>query len=104
MTQPLQLDLYKARRRRDRGISRVSGKNMEIIETLRSVAVSLIKLKGQVTMDDLRAWYSASGGREPTHPNAFGAVFKDPKFKRIAFTPSKQVQGHGRIIGVWGLA
>jgi len=104
MNHPLQLDLMEARRRRDRGITRVSGKNMAFIEHMRQVAVSLCKLKGQITIDDLRVWHEASHERDPTSQNAWGVIFKDKRFKPLGFTPSRQIQGHGRIIRVWGLA
>ena len=104
MNHPLQFDLLKARRRRDRGIAKVSYKNMEMIEDARSIAIGLIHQNGSTTMDDVRKRMSELGYPPPTHPNAYGAVFKNKRFKLITYTKSKMVQRNSGNTGVWGLA
>ena len=104
MIQPLQFDLLEARRRRDMGIARVSGNNQKFIDWARHTALLEIHRHGSVTIDSIRDIQKFYGVDNPTHRNAYGAIFRDKRFKPIGFTPSKQVSNHGRRIIVWGLA
>lgn len=108
MNQPIQLDLYEARRRRDKGIARVSVRNEEFLLRTRNVAIYYIEIRGQVTADDLKQWFNEWHEflkiPSPTSPKAWGAVFNDKRFKCIGITPSKQVSRKGGLIRVWGLA
>ena len=104
MTQPLQLDLIEARRRRDRGIALVSGNNQKFIDWARHTALLEIHRHGSVTIDSIRDIQKFYGVDNPTHRNAYGAIFRDKRFKHIGYAQSKQVSNHGREIKVWGLA
>lgn len=97
----LQLDLGLARRNRDAGIAKVASKNATFLETMRGVARMMCRQKGKVTADDLREWAECNGV-EPTHPNAWGAVF-NKEFAPGEFVVSRQAQGHSNRIRVWRL-
>ena len=98
----LQMDLFTARRNRDRGIARVASKNRDFLETMRFVARLFCKEKGSVTADDLREW-AARNGIQPSHANAWGAVFHRSEFEPGEFVVSKQIQGHSNRIRLWRL-
>ena len=96
-----QMDLFAARRARDRGIARVSAKNATFLEALRSVARMICRQKGSVTSDDLREWVSRHPEvGEPSHFNVYGAIFHRSEFEPGEFVVSKQVRGHGNRIRV----
>ena len=97
-----QMDLFTARRARDRGINRVSSKNATFLETMRGVARMICRQKGSVTADDLRVW-AARNGIQPSHANAWGAIFHRSEFEPGEFVVSKQIQGHSNRIRLWRL-
>ena len=97
-----QLDLFAARRGRDRGIARVAAKNGTFLETMRGVARMICRQKGSVTADDLREWADRNG-IQPSHQNAWGAVFHHSEFEPGEFVVSRQVQGHSNRIRLWRL-
>lgn len=97
----LQLDLGLARRNRDAGIAKVASKNGTFLETMRGVARIICRQKGKVTADDLRDWAECNGV-QPTHFNAWGAVF-NKEFMPGEYVQSRQVQGRGNRIRVWRL-
>lgn len=107
MNQPIQLNLYEARRRRDKGIAKVSVRNKEFLEFIRNEAVMIADREGKVTADDLKekfhSWQVLFVVPSPTSPKAWGAVFNDKRFTCIGITPSKQVSRNGGLIRVWGL-
>lgn len=92
---------------RDRGIARVKSKNADWVETMRSAARMLARRKADriITADDLREWVKTHPEvGEPTHYNAYGAVFcRNPDFEFAGYTKSVQPQGHGNIIRKWRL-
>lgn len=87
---------------RDRGIELVSLSNASFLETMRGVARMICRDKGEVCADDLRDW-AKDHGIEPSHKNAWGAVFKNGDFESVRFIRSRQVQGHGNLICIWKL-
>lgn len=103
MNQDQQLDLALVER--DRAIARVAAKNATFIETMRGVARMIARKQGTVTADDLRdhlAKHPELG--QPTHYNAFGAVFvNNPDFVLEGYVKSRQKQGHGNLIRRWRL-
>ena len=86
---------------RDKGIQKVSINNQLWLERARGVAASVAAYKGSVTTDDLRGDTLIG---EPGHPNAWGAVFRDKRFKPVGYTKSQIPSTHARMIRVWGLA
>lgn len=96
-----QLSLLEGRRRRDRGIERVTKRNRAWLEVARSVAHRLAHRHGTVTADDVRE-YLEGIKLVPSHPNTWGAVFRCPEFVptgeyRQSRTPSR----HAAIVRVW---
>jgi hypothetical protein len=87
---------------RDKGVRRVASKNGTFLETMRGVARLICRQKGSVTADDLREW-AGKHGIEPTHYNAWGAVFLCDDFYSDGRTKSNQKQGHGNDIRIWKL-
>lgn len=92
---------------RDRGVARVKSKNSDFIETMRGVARMLARRRPDLTItaDDLREWLAANPYiGEPTHHNAFGAIFcRNHDFEFAGYTKSRQPQGHGNLIRRWKL-
>jgi len=98
----MQLDLLAGQKARDNGIDQVSSNNEWFLQTMRDVAAQICMARGTTTADDLRA-YAEVNGIEPTHPNAWGAVFKNKMFVSCGMRPSEQVARHGNMIRVWRL-
>lgn len=100
------LNLKAALEARDTGVQRVASKNATFIETMRGVARLICHRNGTVTADDLKVW-AAQHDMEPTHYNAYGAIFRTKawkeEFELVRHVRSKQVQGHGNLIGLWKL-
>lgn len=98
----MELNLERGRAARDTGIAKVSCSNETFLETMRGVARLFCQRNGQATADDLRKW-ADENGVEPTHPSAWGAVFRTPEFEAVGLTPSKQFLRHGNRNMVWKL-
>jgi hypothetical protein len=93
-----QFDLLAACQARDEGIRRVAENNQEFLVEAREVALRIAKRKGTVTADEVRRECELT----PLHPNAYGAIFKSPKFKWTgSYRRSALVQGHGNLQRVW---
>lgn len=100
------LNLKAALAARDAGVQKTASKNATFIETMRGVARLICHRQGTVTADDLKEW-AAQHHMEPTHYNAYGAIFRAKEWKEefefVRHVKSKQVQGHGNLIGLWKL-
>lgn len=94
------LNLEQGKELRDDGIRRVSYANEDFIEVMREAARELMNQKTWITMDDVRVW-AEEHGIEPTHPNAWGAIFRHRDFEPCGFRNSEQPQRHGAMIRVW---
>ena len=103
MTAPAQLDLFEAQRRKRAGIATAEEHSASWIEQARACARDLCERHGTVTADDVREVLYPLG-IVPSHPNAWGAVFR----KGFRWTGerrvSRVVQGHGNLQRVWRLA
>ncbi len=103
MTQ-LELGALEGRKRRDEGIARVSSKNSGWLKEAREVAYRIARMKGTVTAEDVRGVLYARGLR-PSHPNAWGGVFKDPRFVWTGnLIPSRVPSRHANLQRVWRLS
>lgn len=87
--------------RRDAGIEKVSANNSEFLNTMRHVARRISQWRGQVSADDLRVWADEKGGMQPSHPNAWGGVFKQAGWVCTGRRKSAWPSNHGRWIAVW---
>lgn len=99
---PTLFDVARAREARDAGISQVAWNKDEWLAYVRERALRIINMNGVVTADDLRIHCPTPEG---FHPNIWGAVFKDKRFKWTGrYTTSSKVSSHARVIRVWGRA
>jgi hypothetical protein len=94
-----QLSLFASREAQKAGIAQVSSRHGNWLEAVREFAIDWIDLYGQVTANTLRERWDLPDG---AHPNLWGAVFKDRRFKRIGTTESRVVGRHASMIAVWG--
>ena len=83
------------------GVGTVAARNEDWLEAVRREARRISTWKGHVTADDIRSWASQTGFPIPTHPNAWGAVFREPGWKPVAWKIAKRPAAHGRAIRVW---
>lgn len=88
---------------RDAGIATVSDANRGFLSRMRSEAVLFISLHGSVTAADLHPIAAALGLR-PTSPNAWGAVFRDPRFAPAGLAKNPRPSAHARRVVRWKLA
>lgn len=99
---PIQLDLVTGEMLKEVGIETVEGNNENFVEIMRAEATRIASIRGLVSSDDLRAFASRNGIR-PKHQNAWGAIFKGWKWKRVCRKKSELVSNHAREISVWAL-
>ena len=93
-------NLPAAREARDSGIKQVALNNDYFLTEARCVAKEIASRRGSVTSDDVRR----EARLEPLHPNAWGAVFKDPDFEWTGeYRQSQSVSRHGGMQRVWKL-
>lgn len=95
-----QLDLLEGEKRREEGISRVSGNSALFLRHIRRVAEDYSRINGSVTSDALRK-YAYDFLLVPHHPNAWGAVFRGKNWKCIGRVNSAWPPNHARSISVW---
>jgi len=82
------------------GQAQVEGNNLAFVRELREEAIRLVRINGSVTAEELRA-YAEVHGLEPTHPNAYGGVFRGPGWRVIGRRRSRWPSAHAREIKVW---
>jgi hypothetical protein len=92
--------------RRDSGIEKVAAVNAAWIEDCVTALHALALIRPTVTGDDLHAAVAILGLGAPTHPNAFGAVWKQAQrdgFLRITDRTvlSKRPVAHRHRLPVW---
>ena len=96
----MQLSLTEGQRLKREGQETVAENNRYFIFMMRNQAKRHCDIHGQVTTDDLRRW-AAGLGIYPTHPNAYGSIFKGKGWTVIGRQPSKLPGNHARSISVW---
>lgn len=85
---------------RDAGIARVSeGKDQWLAEA-RSNAVTIARIHGTVSINELRQVIELPDGY---HPNAWGAVFKVPDLEPCGYTQATHPSAHARVVRVYKL-
>lgn len=94
-------------RQKELGLYLVEKNNQVFLATMRGIARIIARRKGKITSDDIREYHrkhhKAKQIPMPTHPNAWGAVFKTSDWKAVGYTKSKQVSRRGGVIRVWRL-
>lgn len=95
-----QLDLSAGRKERDYGLDRVGFNNQPFLRLMRAVARRIALRRGWVTTDDLRE-YAKENNVVPSHPNAWGAIFRSSEWKCVGRRRSRVVSNHAREVRVW---
>jgi len=72
--------------------------NMLWLEKARQYAVNHAGKHGYVTSDDVLSYVGSCQS-----PSVAGAIFKDSRFAKTGYTPSRRATTHGRDIAVWRL-
>lgn len=85
---------------RDQGLEQASRGNQEFLLWARKQAREIAAQHGRVTTDDLRA-RAAEAGIEPSHYNAWGAVFRTPEWRQVGWQISRRPVAHARYVRVW---
>lgn len=96
----MQLSLEQGRSLKETGLARVLSNNRAFLEIMRMEAMRLSRQRGWVTSDDLRV-YASQLNIEPTHQNAWGAVFRGPRWHAIGRRKSAVPESHAREIRIW---
>ena len=104
MTDPV-LDFTAGSRARDRGVARVETNSARWVQAIRRHAELIARTDGTVTADDLRTLdgnlrYS---GIAPSHPNAWGSIFRTKEWEACGYVNSRCPSNHARRITVWRL-
>ena len=85
---------------KERGIASVS--QYSWVRGTRGVAEAICRVRGTVTTD---AVHRVMNAEPPPHPNAWGALFHDKRFRWTGeWVQSKRPEAHARMIRVWRLA
>ena len=90
----------KGRDLRDAGIARVSIGREDWIAKARSLAVSIAKRSGQVTINDVRQFIDLP---DDFHPNTWGAVLRGDDFEPVGFCQASHPSAHARVIRIYKL-
>lgn len=96
----MQLSLEEGRVLKEEGITSVSENNTEFLALMRAEAIRISQSRGWVSSDDLRV-YASQHNIEPTHQNAWGAVFLGACWKVIGRRKSAVPESHNREIKIW---
>lgn len=96
----MQLSLSVGEERKDAGQELVAGNNLEFLAVMRAEAKRIALSRGWVSSDDLRV-YGSQHNLEPTHPNAWGAVWREPGWSVVGYRKSAVPSAHARGIRMW---
>lgn len=86
--------------RKREGIEAVSIHNSDWLAWIRKVAKDICRRNGSVASDDLRT-ICQTHKREPDHPNAWGAVFREAGWEPVGRRQSATDSAHAREVKVW---
>ena len=90
----------KGRDLQDAGIARVSIGREDWIAKARSLAVSIARRSGQVTINDVRQFIDLP---DDFHPNTWGAVLRGDAFEPVGFCQATHPSAHARVVRVYKL-
>ena len=96
----MQLSLEEGRVLKDDGLAGVADNNIAFLAVMRAEARRIYETRGWVSSDDLRV-YASQQNLEPTHQNAWGAVFLGRCWKVIGRRKSAVPESHNREIKIW---
>jgi hypothetical protein len=98
VSQPTLFDPPSGRQRRDMGLTRVEGRNAAWLARRRAEARQIVRQFGSVTADDLRVLCT---GDPPSHPNAWGAVFRQSGWVPVGDHQMRTPSAHARRVRRW---
>lgn len=101
-----QLGIEQGRRLRDDGIERVCSYPNDLwINQARALALKHAQQHGSVTGDDIHRYIDDGFLDTPSHPNAFGGIFRTKPFKFSGeWKQSERPDRHGAFNRVWRAA
>lgn len=96
----IQLSLEQGALLKEDGLASVAENNTAFLAVMRAEAIRISLSRGWVSSDDLRV-YASQQNLEPTHRNAWGAVFLGRCWKVIGHRKSAVPESHNREIKIW---
>lgn len=96
----IQLSLKQGRALKNDGLASVAENNTAFLALMRAEAIRISQSRGWITSDDLRV-YASQLNIEPTHQNAWGAIFRGPQWKVVGHRKSAVPGNHAREIKIW---
>ncbi len=100
MTSAPRSDLLLGEWLRDRGIELVYENSAHWVDIARATAKSLAMKNGSVSADEV---LNACPRPGDIHPNATGAIFREPCWIKIGYKKSTVATAHARVIGIYRL-
>lgn len=92
--------LVEGERRKRVGLATVGGNNAPFLRQCRAFARQFAESRGSVGIEDVRRW-AAIAGLEPTHHNAWGAVFKEAMWEPCGVDKNAIPSAHARRVLRW---
>jgi hypothetical protein len=90
----------EGRARKERQLDIFEQRDHEFLERCRAIAVMVCKLRGEVSINDVRTLVEIPDG---VHPSVLGAVFRTKQFQGIGYTEAAHPQAHARVVRVYQL-
>lgn len=84
---------------RDQNLARIEqGRHRDWVAAARAKAVEIAKIKGSVSINDLRKEIELP---HDAHPNTWGAVMKTPRLRASGYEPATHAAAHHRVVRVF---
>lgn len=99
MTQ-LTLDGRLSAALKEEGLDAIERTSQSFVDLMRAEAQRISMERGMVTSDDLRV-YASQCDLKPSHPNAWGSIFRGPRWQVVGRRKSAVPSSHHREIKVW---
>ena len=94
-------DLSAGRAIKQRQLDIFEQRDHEFLERCRQLAELICRDRGQVSINDIRAYIQVPPG---VHPSVLGAVFRTKQFRKVGLTEATHPQAHARVVRVYSLA
>lgn len=89
----------KGRQLKLAGMERVERNNLLWVRTMRGY-LRAMALAGPVTAEDAHELAQRLNW-EPTHHNAYGALFRGREWRRIGYQQASRPSAHARVLSMW---
>lgn len=104
---PLPSTSAEGRRARDRGIRKTESANGPWLQDAMAALRRFCVDRTEVRVEEFRHWWLANGGREPTSPNAYGALgnaMNRCTWLRFArYEKAKSVKTHAHPVAIYSV-